>query len=136
MSSAFQDPAAPPAPGALTATLGAALPAWERIVAHTLAAIPRATLAWKHYKGGYGWQARLGAKTRAALWLVPHEGSFLCATAVKDAALPALAASDLPAAWVQEIAAGRRLPEGRAARVEVHGEAEAALVIRLLELCA
>ncbi|MFH1465824.1 MAG: hypothetical protein ABIO70_15665 [Pseudomonadota bacterium] len=93
MSSAFQDPAAPPDDATLAATLGAALPTWERLVAHTLTVIPRATL-------------------------------------------PGLAASGLPPALVREIAEGRRLPEGRAARMEVRGEAEADLVIRLLELSA
>jgi len=49
---------------------------------------------------------------------------------------PALDAAGLPEALAAEIRAGRRLPEGRAARVELRGEAEFPQVLDLLALKA
>jgi hypothetical protein len=63
---------------------------------------------------------------------MPHEGSFLAATALKGKSLKAARAAKLPAALLKEIEAAKEYTEGRAARVEVSSKVEVEIVQQLL----
>jgi len=130
MSSHFTDKAALPDDAALAEALGPSKPSWDALYAE-ITAIAGVKMEWKHYGGKHGWQVKAVRKRKALAYLIPHDGSFLAGMALNDAALEALRDGDLPAAFVEEIAA-KRYPEGWPGRVEVRGDADLATVRALL----
>jgi len=121
-----------PDAAALGAQLGAAKATWDDVVAHLERVRGSAALEWKHYGARLGWQLKVTRGRKALLYLIPHEGRFVVATALGPAELALLHASGLPAELIRDIEAGRALPEGKAARVEVRNGCDAALAKRLL----
>lgn len=134
MSSVLTDKTRPPDDDALLAALGAAATHWRAILERAEAAAPDARREWKHYGAKHGWQLKLMLKKRALLWLIPHRGSFMAATALGPAAVAGLRAAGITDALATEIENGRDLPEGKAARVEVATRKDAATVLQLVAL--
>jgi hypothetical protein len=134
-TSCFDDKTRAPDDARLSAALGKAFRHWQAILAHLEAARPGLAREWKFYGAKLGWQLKVADRKRAVVYLVPHEGGFLAAMALSDAAVAAVRASRaLPAELVREIEAAKQFPEGRPARVEVTAARHAETVKQLLSV--
>lgn len=121
--------------------LADARPHWDALLAAAADLSPNINTLWKTYAGASGRQCviRIGEKNLA--YLKPAEGSFLVSMALSDDAVAGLAAAKLPKALVDEIAAAKKYPEGRPARVTVLSPAnlktaKALLAIKLADVAA
>lgn len=132
MSSVLTDRSSPPDAAALARVLGRSLARWQELSAGLVGGSPPLLQEWKHYGAKYGWQLKVTRQKKTVVNLVPHEGSFLATLALSDAAVERLGRHGVPAKVAGEIAAGKRFPEGRAARVEVRTVAETRLVQQLV----
>jgi hypothetical protein len=132
MPSVLVDKSREPTSRELAAALGKAHKSWELLLAH-LSAQPGIVVAWKFYGAKLGWQLKAAQGKRAVLYLVPNEGAFVAAMALRPAALE-LARSSLPAALVREIDAARPGPEGHPARVRVTTAKDLGVVKQLLAI--
>jgi hypothetical protein len=133
-SSAFDQKNSAPDDRRLTEVLRATKAHWDAIVAFAHGKCGALTSEWKFYGKKFGWQMKLSHKKRAMLYLVPREGSFLAAMALGPAAVSKLRSQRLPIRIVRAIEEEKVAPEGRPARVEVHTEDDAEIVMRLLAL--
>lgn len=134
MSAAFDDKSAPPDDAALGERLGKSKKAWDATLAHVRASVDGVDVDWKFYGSKHGWQIKATRGKKAVLYMIPHEGSFMAATALPRQALAALDDAGLPDALVAEIRAAKVYAEGTPARVEVTGAKQVAIVKRLLAL--
>ncbi len=126
-------PSAPPDDAALARLLGAAKRPWDELLRFVDEKCPGAAREWKFYGAKHGWQVRVVARKRALLYLIPREGRFTAAVALRETAIAALRADRaVPAALLRELDAARAAPEGKPARVEVTRRADLALVERLV----
>lgn len=133
-SSAFDEKSSPPDAERLAAVLGESSPYWDAIVRSVEERCAGVAKEWKFYGSKLGWQLKLTHKKRAVVYLVPREGRFLAAMALRPDAMEELRDHDLPPALVREIEEAKTLPEGKAARVEVGTERDAEVVRRLLAI--
>jgi hypothetical protein len=132
MTNPFNDKAAKPAEAALSKALGKSRPLWDALLAYLdEAGVGR---EWKFYGAKYGWQIKAATKKVAVLYMIPHEGSFLAALALKGKAVEAVRASKLPAALIKEIVNAKEYAEGRPARIEVTGKKQADIVKQLVAI--
>lgn len=118
-------------PPDLTPLLGKAKPAWDALCKF-LAEAPGTTSEWKFYGAKYGWQLKVTAKRRALVYLIPREGRFTAALALRDDAIEALRAARFPAERLREIDEARASTEGKPARIEVTGVPDLRLVKMLV----
>lgn len=118
----------------LSTMLGETKPHWDAIVAHVVREYPSLAREWKFYGPKHGWQLRILRKKSIVLYLIPHEGRFRAASALKKPALARLHESGLPPELVAEIEGAKTYGEGRPARVEVTDETHVGVVERLLAL--
>lgn len=118
----------------LSSRLGGSQPLWDSLMTFVSSSCSEAVPNWKYYGVKYGWQLKWEYKKKAILYMIPHEGSFGAAMALKEPALSRLPHSSLPASLVAQILEGRMLPEGKAARVEVTGTEHVEQVKALLLL--
>jgi hypothetical protein len=129
-------PAKQPGEAELAETLGAAKKHWDALHAHIGASTPKARTEWKFYKSAGasgGWRCVVSDGRRNLLYLRPDAGSFLVSCALSDAQVDAAERAGVQSGLIAEIRGGPKLPEGRAARVEVHSPASLKLVLKLLE---
>ncbi|MFV8752053.1 DUF3788 family protein [Nannocystaceae bacterium ST9] len=117
----------------LNELLGETKPHWDALVEHVAREHPGLARTWKRY-GKQGWQLKITKGKAAAMYLIPHPGHFVAATALKGPALAELGASGLPASLIAVIEAAKTYPEGRPARVEVREAGDVAIAVRLLAL--
>jgi len=122
-----------PEPPDLTPLLGKALPAWNALQTF-LDALPGTASAWKFYGEKHGWQLKVTAKGRALVYLIPRNGRFGAALALREKAIVALRESGYPAERLREIEDARASSEGKPARVEVTGLRDVSLVKRLVSI--
>lgn len=134
MASNFIDKAAKPDEASLSGMLGETKPHWDAIVAQVSSEYPSLVHEWKFYGAKHGWQLRILRKKAVVLYLIPHEGSFLAATALKKPALALLHASGLPPSFIAEIEGTKAYGEGVPARLEVTDAKHVGVVLRLLAL--
>ena len=134
MPSLFTDKAAPPDEVSLRKALGKAHHAWETILADAQTRGPGLALQWKFYGEKHGWQLKVALGKRALVYLIPGKGNFTAALALNERAVAGLDRSGLPAPLVRDIEQAKVYVEGRPARIEVRGAAEAAIVKRLMDL--
>jgi hypothetical protein len=123
--------ASPTGPEDLAAQLGNATTAWTQLRTFVDAHAGVAS-EWKFYGEKYGWQLKLVAHGRALAYLVPKQGAFVVASAVRAPVIRALREAGYPEARVLEIEAAREAPEGKPARIEVRGIPDLAVVEMLL----
>lgn len=133
MPSVFLDRGAPPGDAALSKALGPAKPQWDRAVA-LLDGVPGARAEWKFYGAKHGWQLKYAAKKRALAYLIPNDGAFTAASALRDEELAALRAARFAASLLAEIEAAKPGPEGRPARFAVTTAASLAPFERVLAI--
>jgi len=130
----FDDKSVPPDDAALSKALGKAKKAWDAALAHLQTGIDGVDVAWKFYGSKHGWQIKATRGNKAVMYLIPHAGKFVAATALPRQAVAALDDAGLPAALVAEIRSARAYAEGTPARVEVTSARQLAVVKRLLAL--
>ena len=118
-------------PPDLARLLGKARPAWDSVRAF-LDDCPGATSEWKFYGAKHGWQLKVTANRRALVYLIPREGRFTAALALREGAIAALRKTAFPAARLREIEEAREFSEGKPARVDVTGNRELPLVKMLV----
>lgn len=131
---AFADKSKLPTPTQLSKALGKAAAAWTLVAAHAIEAFPGADPVWKHYGARHGWQWVVRSARRNVLYLKPGTGVFTAMLALNDKGVKEVQASDLPAGVVAEIVGARKLPEGRAARLDVKSPKDAALMNKLIDI--
>ena len=95
--SAFDDKAAVPDDGMVSAVLGDAASVWNELRAHVEKNYPNITGEWKHYGKAAGWTYKLISKKRNLLFFVPQTDCFRmriilgekgCACVENDGELP------------------------------------------------
>jgi len=134
MPSVLDDKTKKPNEAALAEVLSKAKRYWDEILEYLDRQCSGLAQEWKFYGQKYGWQLKLADKKRALIYLIPHQGHFTAALALKDEAVQALKNSGLPPQLVHEIETAKVVPEGRPARIEVNGRPEAEIVKRLLDI--
>ncbi len=134
MSSVLLDKATKPDDTSLSKALGKSKPHWDAIIARVVDEHPELTREWKFYGAKHGWQLRIARKKAVVLYMIPHQGSFLAALALKEPALAVLRSSGFLAGLVAEIDGAKANVEGRPARIEVTRKGQVDIVLRLLEL--
>src|SRR5687768_12361295 len=122
----FDDKSVKPDDAALAKALGKSKTQWDALLCYLdESGVSR---EWRFYGAKYGWQIKAANKKSAVLYMIPHDGSFLGALALKGKAIDAVRASNLPPALIKEIESGKEYSEGRPARIEVTGKKQADLV--------
>jgi hypothetical protein len=134
VSAAFADKSAPPDDAALREVLGKSKNAWDATLAHVQAKVEGVDVTWKFYGNKYGWQIKATRGKKAVLYMIPHPGKFMAATALPRRALAELDDAGLPDDLVAAIRAAKAYAEGTPARVEVSSAKQVAIVKRLLAL--
>lgn len=118
--------------GELASLLGRAKPAWDTLVAW-MEAREGLAMVWKFYGAKHGWQLKfVDARKRSVLYMIPREGRFGAALALRDDAIAALPAAGVAPDVVRAISQAKPSTEGRPARVEVTGARDLALVKELV----
>lgn len=120
---AASSPASEAPPESALAELGDARAHWDAFLDAAAKLAPGLNSHWKTYAGKTGQQCvvRMGEKNLA--YLKPGEGSFLVSMALSDDAVESLATAKLPKALIDDVAAAKKYPEGRPARVTVSSAA-------------
>jgi hypothetical protein len=116
----------------LAASLGRTKRQWDSILVRLAANHTGLVQEWKYFGDTYGWQLKVTKKKRAVLYMNPHRGRFTASLALRDSAIAALRKAGVPATFVRQIEQGKEAPEGRPARIEVLGEEQAELVLKLV----
>ncbi|MCC6157428.1 MAG: DUF3788 family protein [Deltaproteobacteria bacterium] len=130
----FADKTRLPSDADLATVLGAANAHWDFLIAFVRKNCPEAVHEWKFYGAKYGWQLKIVHAKKALLYMIPHQGGFNAALALRPPALAALREAGLPEEFVREIEAAKESPEGRPARVFVKTKKDAALAAKLVGL--
>ena len=112
----FDDKAKVPDDKALSSALGATKPLWDEFVRHITEEYSPIVEAWGFYKS---WSLRLKRKARTIVYLLPRDGSFLCAFVFGGKATEAARLAKLPKAIMKEIEEAPVYAEGRGFRLEV-----------------
>lgn len=120
-------------PPDLLRLLGKAGGAWTELRGF-LDELDGVTSEWKFYGEKHGWQLKAATKKRALLYLIPREGRFTAAVALREEAIIALRAAGFPEERVREIEQARGSIEGRPARVDVTGRGDLGLVKQLVSV--
>jgi hypothetical protein len=134
VSAGFDDRSAPPDDATLSKVLGRSKAAWDATLEHLRTNVYGVDVAWKFYGSKHGWQIKATLGKRAVLYLVPHGGEFVAATALPRQAVAGLDDAGLPAALAAEVRAAKAYAEGTPARVVVTSNRQLAIVKRLLAL--
>jgi hypothetical protein len=128
----LNDKAKKPSDAALSETMGKAKKHWDTLIAWLSKEHPGLIQEWKFYGEKYGWQLKIFDKKRAILYMVPHQGYFMAALALKEKAIASLKESNLPASLIEEIENAKAVPEGKPARIEVTTKEQVEMVMKLV----
>jgi hypothetical protein len=123
----------------LAKLLGPAKRHWDALLASVREVAPKARVEWKFYKSagpGGGWRCVVSNSKRNLVYLRPDEGGFLASFALSDEAIDAAEKAGLSKPLIQAIREGPKLPEGRAARIEVNSAATLKAAAALLAVKA
>jgi len=118
----------------ITRVLGPVREVWDELIAHLALEHPGLKPEWKFYGQKQGWQLKYMKGKKAAMWVVPHEGSFLCGMALRPPGVELVKSSDLPKELIEEIAGAKKFMEGAPARVTVKRLESLELVKQLLAI--
>ncbi|MCL4235266.1 MAG: DUF3788 family protein [Deltaproteobacteria bacterium] len=130
----FADKSRVPNDADLATALGAAKAHWDFLIAFVRKSCPEATHEWKFYGAKYGWQLKIVRAKKALLYMIPHQGGFNAALALRPPAVAAQLGAALPDDLVREIEAAKDAPEGRPARIFVKTKKDAAIAAKLVAL--
>jgi hypothetical protein len=120
-------------PPDLSSLLGKTKKQWDALMGF-LAERQGIVPEWKFYGEKHGWQVKLTTKKRALAYLIPRQGHFTAALALRRQAIAALRENGLPELLVRSIESAKESSEGKPARLEITGPDELALLKKLLEV--
>jgi hypothetical protein len=133
--SAFADPARPPVPEELDATLGTAAPYWAQVVADVRDLAGDIDQTWNHAGARYGWSMRLARRGRNLVYLTPQHGCVLVGVVLGEKAIAAADAAGFVSDRTRGIVqAAPRYAEGRGIRLEVTGDEDLAVARELARI--
>jgi hypothetical protein len=132
--SAFGDRASIPTEPELEAVLGAAIAPWRSVKAALAQDFDPLAERWTYAGKAYGWSLRLAHRDRPIVYLAPLAGRFRASLALPERVMPAALEADLPEPVRAIVAGAPMYPEGRAVRLEVASEDDAASVIVLARI--
>lgn len=119
LTNAFIGKAEQPTETELTAALGPAKAAWNKLLANLADSFGIVDREWNSYSRKAGWSLRLKRKQRNIVYLSPGEGCFLASFALGDKAVRAALQAGLPSAVAKSIKESKRYAEGTGVRLEV-----------------
>jgi Protein of unknown function (DUF3788) len=112
----------------LTAALGPAKTAWDRLIDDLAEECGIVGQEWNSYSRMAGWSLRLKREQRNIVYLSPRQGSFLVSFALGDKAVQAARQSKLPPRVIKIINEAKRYAEGTGVRLEVKTSKDIAAV--------
>jgi hypothetical protein len=116
----FVDKKEIPTQPALRKTLGAIYVVYEVILKLTEAY----SHEWKFYGKTLGWQLKAVHKGKALFYLIPLDGAFRIAFAVRENEKRALLDSNLPFAIKEQLKSAKKYPEGYPLRLEIGNKSD------------
>jgi hypothetical protein len=119
----------PPSDATLTARLGGAGKAFERL----LAALPGVRQEWRVYSRSSGWVLKLVQGTRTMCYVQPGDGFFRATVVLGEAAAASALESPIAPSTKDAIRSARAYVEGRSVSVEVHSADDLRHLLDLLE---
>jgi hypothetical protein len=130
-TSAFDDKAAPPQADQLVVTLGRARRAWEDVLSTLASQYAPLSETWKYGGKQWGWTLQLKQRKRTVLYMTPCRGYFVAGFALGEKAVKAAHQSNLPESVLAIIDGAKKYVEGRAVRLEVRNNKDAANVAKV-----
>lgn len=115
----MHDRSRPPRVSDLVDMMGPAKSLWDEFVAEAQRVCPGARAEWKFYAGKTGWRCVMKGGKKNVAYLKPRQGGFMVSLALSEEGVAEAEGAGLPAGLVRSIRESPKLPEGRAARVEV-----------------
>ncbi len=131
--SAFDDKSVIPTPAELARVLGPSVEAWHFLRSRMEATYGPLSEEWSFSGARYGWSARLRAKKRTILYLIPQDRSFLVGLVLGDRALGRLRRDYLKADVLALIDQAPRYGEGTGFRVPVASKADCTAIETIVE---
>jgi hypothetical protein len=125
----FVDKENPPAESDLKRALGSLHAAYKQIIVQAESYLQE----WKFYGAKYGWQLKVSRKGKALFYLIPREGSFVLACAVREIEKAALLKAKLPAGTQKELASSTKVSEGYPLRLHLSKPADARTALIVID---
>jgi hypothetical protein len=133
--SAFDDPAGPPAPAELAATLGEAARHWAGLIADVRLHAGDVTERWVFGGPKYGWSMRLMRGERVLVHMTPQAGHLLVGVVLGEKAIAAGVAAGLASErTIAVVEAAPRYAEGRGVRFSVETDDDLGVARELARL--
>lgn len=129
--SAFPDKSKTPKDKELTEALRRTSTHWEKLKALLRSQYEPLTEEWKFYSKKWGWTLQLKRKSRAILYLTPHQGYFAAGLVLGEKAVKAARDSNLPDSVLKAIDSATKYAEGRGIRIEVKTKKDINVVEKL-----
>jgi hypothetical protein len=120
-----------PADADLAATLGAAKPLWDELIADMAQRHGVAIQEWRSYSPKTGWALRLKRGKRTILWMAPCRGSFQVMFILGGKAILAARQSGLSARLQRIIDEAPKYPEGTGVRLQIKGPRDIPAISKL-----
>lgn len=124
----FDDKSREPDEAVLAAGLGPAKTLWDALAGLIAETYPPVSREWTFYKS---WSLRLKHKKRTILYLLPRDGTFLCAFVFGGKATEAARAAKIPKTVLKAIDEAPVYAEGRGFRIEVRTRRDVETMTRL-----
>lgn len=133
--SAFDDPATPPTPETLAATLGPAAAWWSALLDDVRAQAGEITEAWACSSAKAGWSMRVLRGDRVLAYLTPRSGSMLVGVVLGEKAIAAATAAGIVSErTLAVVEAAPKYAEGRGVRIAVASEADLEVATELVRI--
>src|ERR1051326_1652866 len=132
--SVFLDNQEVPSAKAVASALGDSELLWDGIRDYVVSHYKPVVQVWGYAGKQYGWSLGLKQKKRSVAYLIPGKGNFVCSLAFNEKAVAQARKVKLPVAILNMIDEAKRFPEGRAVRVEINSDKEAAVAKQLIDL--
>ena len=123
----------PPTQAELNKVLGSSKVLWQRLLGELARDLKLTTTEWNTSSPRRGWSFRVKQGDRIIIYLSPLEGAFHACFVLRDKALRAALASDLPPAAIERIGSASKCAAGTGVRMDVHNLEDIAVVKKLAE---
>ena len=131
LPNAFIGKSSAPTKQELRSELGSAMALWDRLLQELATELDVAACEWNSYSRKAGWSLKVKRGQRTIVYLSPCHGSFRASFALGDKAVEAALASKLPNPVLTNIREAKRYAEGTAVRIDVTGEKDITVIVKL-----
>lgn len=131
LTNAFVGKQQQPTDADLTATLGPARLAWDRLLSELTQQHGVDVHEWKSYGTKGGWSLRVLRKKRTVVWLSPSPGCFTVLFILGEKAMHAARETKLPLRIVRAMNEAPKYPEGTGVRLIVKSPSEIGSLVKL-----